>query len=36
VRHHYISRHLVLTWMRQQRSKPSLELAGLVSRLWLT
>jgi transcriptional regulator with XRE-family HTH domain len=36
VRHHYISRQLVLTWMRQQRSKPSLELAGLASRLRLT
>jgi hypothetical protein len=36
VRHRYISRQLVLTWMRQQRSKPSLELAGLASRLRLT
>jgi transcriptional regulator with XRE-family HTH domain len=36
VRHHFISRQLVLTWMRQQRSKPSLELAGLASRLRLT
>jgi hypothetical protein len=36
VRHHYISRQLVLTWMRQQRTKPSLELAGLASRLRLT
>ena len=36
VRHHFISRQLVLSWMRQQRSKPSLELAGLASRLRLT
>jgi transcriptional regulator with XRE-family HTH domain len=36
VRHHFISGQLVLTWMRQQRSKPSLELAGLASRLRLT
>ena len=36
VRHHFISRQLVLTWMRQQRSRPSLELAGLASRLRLT
>ena len=36
MRHHYISRQPVLTWMRQQRSKPSLELAGLASRLRLT
>ncbi len=36
VRHHFISRQLVLTWMRQQRNKPSLELAGLASRLRLT
>jgi transcriptional regulator with XRE-family HTH domain len=36
VRHHFISRQLVLTWMRQQRTKPSLELAGLASRLRLT
>jgi transcriptional regulator with XRE-family HTH domain len=36
VRHHFISRQLVLTWMRQQRSKPSLELAGLAARLRLT
>jgi hypothetical protein len=36
VRHHFISRQLVLTWMRQHRSKPSLELAGLASRLRLT
>jgi transcriptional regulator with XRE-family HTH domain len=36
VRHHYISRQLVLTWKRQQRSKPRLELAGLASRLRLT
>jgi hypothetical protein len=36
VRHHFISRQLVLTWMRQERRKPSLELAGLASRLHLT
>jgi len=37
VRHHYISRRqLVRTWIRQQRSKPSLELAGLAGRLRLT
>ena len=36
VRHHYISRQLVLTWMRQQRRPPSLELAGLAARLRLT
>jgi transcriptional regulator with XRE-family HTH domain len=36
VRHHFISRQLVLTWMRQQRTKPSLELAGLAARLRLT
>jgi hypothetical protein len=36
VRHHYISRQLVLTWMRQQRNKSSLDLAGLASRLRLT
>jgi hypothetical protein len=36
VRNHYISRQLVLTWMRQQRRTPSLELAGLAARLRLT
>jgi hypothetical protein len=36
VRHHYISRQLVLTWMRHQRRTPSLELAGLAARLRLT
>ncbi|MPZ67516.1 MAG: helix-turn-helix domain-containing protein [Pseudonocardiaceae bacterium] len=36
VRHHFISRQLVLTWMRQQRRKPSQGLAGLASRLRLT
>jgi hypothetical protein len=36
VRHHFISRQLVLTWTRQQSSKPSLELAGLASQLRLT
>jgi transcriptional regulator with XRE-family HTH domain len=36
VRHHFISRQLVLTWMRQLRRRPSLELAGLAARLRLT
>lgn len=36
VRHHFISRQLVLTWMRQLRRKPDLELAGLAARLRLT
>jgi hypothetical protein len=36
VRHHFISRQLVLTWMRQQRRTSSLELAGLAARLHLT
>jgi transcriptional regulator with XRE-family HTH domain len=36
VRHHFISRQLVLTWMRQLRRKPSVELAGLAARLRLT
>jgi hypothetical protein len=36
VRHHFISRQLVLTWMRQLRRKPDLELAGLATRLRLT
>jgi len=35
VRHHYLSRQLVLTWMRQQRSKPGHALAGLAQRLRL-
>ena len=35
IRHHFISRQLVLTWMRQRRSKPDLELAGLAARLRL-
>lgn len=33
VRYHYLSRQLVLTWMRQQRSKPSFQLADLARRL---
>lgn len=33
VRHHYLGRQLVLTWMRQQRAKPSHALAGLAQRL---
>jgi transcriptional regulator with XRE-family HTH domain len=36
VRHHYISRQLVLTWMRQKRGRPGTELAGLAARLRLT
>jgi hypothetical protein len=36
VRHHFISRQLVLTWMRQLRRKSDLELAGLAARLRLT
>jgi transcriptional regulator with XRE-family HTH domain len=36
VRHHFISRQLVLTWMRQQRRRPGIELAGLAARLRLT
>ena len=35
VRHHYISRQIVLTWIRQLRRKPDLELAGLAARLRL-
>src|SRR6266545_1504308 len=33
VRHHYISRQLVLSWVRQERAKPSFELAGLAERM---
>ena len=33
VRHHFLSRHLVQTWIRQQRAKPSYQLAGLADRL---
>jgi hypothetical protein len=36
VRHHFISRQLVLAWIRQLRRKPDLELAGLAARLHLT
>jgi hypothetical protein len=36
VRAHYISRQLVLTWIRQQRGKPSPSQAGLAGRLRLT
>ncbi len=36
VRHHFISRQLVLTWMRKLRRKPDLELAGLAAGLRLT
>ncbi|MBB5808958.1 transcriptional regulator with XRE-family HTH domain [Saccharothrix ecbatanensis] len=35
VQHHYLSRQLVLTWMRQQRTKPGHALAGLAQRLRL-
>jgi hypothetical protein len=30
---HFISRQLVLSWVRQQRGKPSQQLAGLAKRL---
>lgn len=33
IRHHFISRQLVLRWIRQQRGKPSHQLAGLAKRL---
>lgn len=33
VRHHYLSRQLVLGWVRQQRGKPSPQLTGLAQRL---
>jgi transcriptional regulator with XRE-family HTH domain len=33
VRYHYMSRHLVQTWVRQQRGKPSFQLTGLAERL---
>lgn len=36
VRHHYISRQLVLTWMRNQRSQPNSLLVGLVDRMKLS
>lgn len=36
VRNHFISRELVLCWMRQQRGKPSPSLTGLAGRLGLT
>nr|WP_092602495.1 helix-turn-helix transcriptional regulator [Actinopolyspora xinjiangensis] len=36
VRHHYLSRQLVLTWMRQQRGKPSPALDDLARRLKLS
>ena len=36
VRHQFISRQLVLTWMRPLRRKPNLELAGLAACLRLT
>ena len=33
VRYHYLGRQLVLTWIRQQRTKPSSALVGLARRL---
>lgn len=33
IRHHFISRQLVVSWVRQQRGKPSHQLAGLAKRL---
>ncbi|WP_346132291.1 helix-turn-helix transcriptional regulator [Lentzea roselyniae] len=35
VRHHYLSRQLVLSWMRTQRTSPTSLLAGLVDRMKL-
>ncbi len=36
VRYHYLSRQLVMTWVRSTRTKPSQELAGLARRLRVT
>ncbi len=33
VRHHFLSRQLVLTWMKQQRTRPGAALTGLAQRL---
>ncbi len=33
VRYHYLSRHLVQTWVRTQKGKPDFHLAGLAKRL---
>jgi hypothetical protein len=33
VRYHFISRHLVTAWVRQQKGKPSHQLAGVAQRL---
>lgn len=33
IRHHYLSRQLVLSWIRRQRGKPSRPLADLGRRL---
>jgi hypothetical protein len=33
VRYHFLSRQLVLGWIRQQRGKPSTALVGLARRL---
>ncbi|MPZ60486.1 MAG: helix-turn-helix domain-containing protein [Propionibacteriales bacterium] len=36
VKYHFLSRQLVLTWIRRQRTKPSFELANLAKRLKVT
>jgi hypothetical protein len=33
VRHHFLSRQLVLTWVKQQRGRPSFQLTDLARRL---
>ena len=33
VRYHFLSRQLVLTWIRQRRTRPSTQLTGLAQRL---
>ncbi|MGV9375755.1 helix-turn-helix domain-containing protein [Nonomuraea sp. NPDC003707] len=33
VRHHYLSRHLTMSWIRRQKGKPSFQLAALARRL---
>jgi hypothetical protein len=35
VRNHYLARELVLTWIRNQRGRPSRNLAGLANRMHL-
>jgi hypothetical protein len=32
-RHHFLSRQLVRTWIRQQRTRPSFQMTGLACRL---